>query len=448
MLAVLIAIFRHMPTSKAVSLATKLFRYVVSQFSELQSQGVSLEFLRHVPWLPLYRPISHVIPPFSELQDDTCLVSPLSSQPRARQSLVSAVMPLASVDLPSRDHPFVQYVEWHLPISVSSLVQQLKAVAKLFLALTTKPAALYLQELEHVIHEIYGHLDEQLAISPDLAEVLQRNVAGTEHVIWTGTQFVTPQQVALTCQLQIKPWAMKVPPKFAQFKHATQHIGFMKQFGAEHYLRIVSELHAQYGGTALSAKHLKQVLKIVTYLGREILTHGADHVPLDHVLVPTTAGVLKSARTVVYQSRDTTLGSQPLSHDLVHAEIAPEYCRALGIAPMDKLLLQDCIRPFGQVTDTSPIEYICPYIDIKCATDPSSPQRQELVHRLKNVLVDYPPSSLIAEMLQNAGTYCHHMLKIALTRSEQMTRVPRSSEWYTMRNNIRPISSHCPCTRC
>jgi hypothetical protein len=49
----------------------------------------------------------------------------------------------------------------------------------------------------------------------------------------------------------------------------------------------------------------------------------------------------------------------------------------LGIAPADKLLLQDCIRPFGQ--------------------------RQELVHRLKNVLNDYPAASLVLEMLQNAG---------------------------------------------
>lgn len=237
------------------------------------------------------------------------------------------MLPLAHVDLPPRDHPFVQYIEWHLPISVSILVQQLRAVAKLFLALPSKPSAQYLQDLEHVIHDIYAHLDEQLAISPDLAEVLQRNVSGTEHVIWTGTQFVAPQQVALKCELQIKPWAMSVPPKFAaQFKHVTQHIGFMKQFGAEHYLRILSELQAQYGGTPLSARHLKQVLKIVRHLGQEIIDHGADHVPLDHVLVPTTQGVLKSASTVIYKSRDTVLGTQPLTHDLVHAEIAPEYC--------------------------------------------------------------------------------------------------------------------------
>lgn len=79
-----------------MALAHKLFRYVVSQFSNLQSQAISLEFLRHVPWLPLYRPVSHVIPPFSELQDEVCLVSPLSSQPRARQSLVRHEIPLFS----------------------------------------------------------------------------------------------------------------------------------------------------------------------------------------------------------------------------------------------------------------------------------------------------------------------------------------------------------------
>lgn len=298
----------------------------------------------------LCRPISHVLPPFSELQDNICLVSPLSSQPRARQALVSAVLPLAHVDLPPRDHPFVQYVEWHLPISVSVLVQQLKAVTQLFLALpASKPSTPYLQDLEHVIREIYSHLDEQLARSPDLSEVLQRNVSGTEHVIWTGTTFAAPNQVALRCELQIKPWAMKVPKFAAQFKHLTEHVGFMKEFGAEHYCRILSELHAQYGGSPLSAKHLKQVQKIVRHLSAEILRHGADHVPLDHVLVPNSAGVLKSARTVMYQSRDSTaLGNHVLSHDLVHAEIVPEWCRALGIAPADKLLLQSCIKPFGR----------------------------------------------------------------------------------------------------
>jgi hypothetical protein len=127
--------------------------------------------------------------------------------------------------------------------------------------------------------------------------VLERNVSGTEHVIWTGTAFVAPLQVALRCALQVKPWAMRVPQFTAQFKHLTAHVGFMNEFGAEHYLRILSELHAQYGGTALSAKHLRQVLKIVRYLSAEILTRGADHVPLDHVLVPTTAGVLKSSCT-------------------------------------------------------------------------------------------------------------------------------------------------------
>lgn len=66
-------------------------------------------------------------------------------------------------------------------------------------------------------------------------------------------------------------------------------------------------------------------------------------------------------------------------------------------------MLHDCIRPFGQ--------------------------RQELVHRLKNVLNDYPPTSLIAEMLQNAGTSFTESegLKIALTRTAQTTQVPRSS---------------------
>lgn len=290
-----------------------------------------------------------MLPPFSELQDNICLVSPLSSQPRARQALVSAVLPLAHVDLPPRDHPFVQYVEWHLPISVSTLAQQLKAVAQLFLALPAKPSAAYVQDLEHVLCEIYGHVDEQLALSPDLAAVLQRNVSGTEHVIWTGTAFVAPNHVALRCTVQIKPWLMKVPKFVAQFKHLTQHVGFMIEFGAEHYCRVLSDLHAQYGGTPLSAAHLKHVLKIVRHLSAEIARHGADHVPLDHVLVPNSAAVLKSARTVMYQARDSAqVGGTQFTHDLVHAEIAPECCRVLGIAPADKLLLQTCVKPFGE----------------------------------------------------------------------------------------------------
>jgi hypothetical protein len=44
-----------MPAAQAVVLATKLFRYVVAQFSELQAQASSLEFLRDMSWLPLYR---------------------------------------------------------------------------------------------------------------------------------------------------------------------------------------------------------------------------------------------------------------------------------------------------------------------------------------------------------------------------------------------------------
>lgn len=49
------AIFRLMPGPLAAQFGGKLFRYVVSHFSELRAQSISLEFLRDSAWLPLYR---------------------------------------------------------------------------------------------------------------------------------------------------------------------------------------------------------------------------------------------------------------------------------------------------------------------------------------------------------------------------------------------------------
>ena len=286
------------------------------------------------------------------------------------------------------------------------VIEHFKHVINVYCSLQNKSEKI-IQETNAIVHDIYKCLDDELRKRKqgDLEQTdsdLKLTLSNVS-CVWTGTEFVSCDKVAMEWKLEHGPYLYRVPR--SHMMHLWEALEIKPAFIADDLIKALQEISNDYRSNELSCDCQKIVHDIISELNNCEVCH--EH-PV--IMLPDPNFVMHPASSLAYNDAPW-LPCGP-EHTYVHKAVSRDLAEKLGV----KMVRSELLHTFRH--SKRPIQ------------GQHFGQHEKLTTRIQGILKDYPfDVTILKELLQNAddakATKFHVILD---TRTHNGNRV-LSEKW-------------------
>ena len=223
--------------------------------------------------------------------------------------------------------------------------------------------------------------------------------------VWTGTDFIEPQVVAVKSTLK-GPYLFALPPSLINRKNLAKALGIKDKFSPEDIVGALRRMKNDFGFEPVDERCQKFLQHLIPEL--KAIEPSKE---LGDIMLPDTEYVMHKASDLAYN--DTPWCTPEEDYTFVNGIIPRELANKLNVKPVRSKRLERYASlatthfqgvPFGQ--------------------------REDLTQRIKNILREYPfDVTVLKELLQNADdAKANKMYVILDKRTHGQEKVP-SEEW-------------------
>ena len=234
------------------------------------------------------------------------------------------------------------------------------------------------------------------------------DISSLENCVWTGSNFVTPDVVALHW-VKNGPYLFQIPGILEDKRQLVATLGIKGQFSVYTYIETLEKIRDEYLCKPVDRDHQELLVVLLTMLSLRMEEEKRVDWRDLNCYLPDTNLVMKRATALEYNDANWQIEDES-GAAFVHHSISRDTAIKLGVRPIRAKILDEYEDTYYEGEEFG--------------------QSEELTQRIKNILEDYPlDMTVLKELLQNADdAKANKMLVILDKRTHGKSRVP-SDEW-------------------
>ena len=299
---------------------------------------------------------------------------------------------------------------------------------KLFLKLYSQYKKIGISVVEYIestCHYVYNYLEAELQKQTSQSTCTSESVYDEvskfkcEPFVWSGSQFVSPQIVALEWTKD-GPFLFKPHPMLLQHKHLMKSLGIGCQFSINKLIETFRTM-LEVLGTKIPKKCYPVVIDMLELFNKSE-NIGFNEQIVEKVVLPNDDYRLYSVNKLAFN--DTAwIKVHVDAQNFVHKNLSRSAAISLGVRPVRDVFLDPykCKESSEQMS-------------LECSSDGVEKlpfgQKESLTDRIKNILRDYPLDvTLLKEFLQNADDAKASKVFVILDKRQHSGKFVPSDKW-------------------
>ena len=303
---------------------------------------------------------------------------------------------------------------------------------KLFLKLYSQYRKIGISAVEYIestCRYVYKYLEAELQKQTSQSTCTSESVYDElskfkcEPFVWSGSQFVSPQIVALEWTKD-GPFLFKPHPMLLQHKHLMKSLGIGGQFSINKLIETFRTM-LEVLGTKIPKKCYPVVLDMLELFNKSE-NNGFNERIVEKVVLPNHDYHLYSVNKLAFNDNPWIKVD---TQNFVHKNLSRSAAISLGVRPVRDVFLDVYKESSKQLHSQSSEQ-----MSLECSSDGVEKlpfgQKESLTDRIKNILRDYPLDvTLLKEFLQNADDAKASKVFVILDKRQHNGKFVPSDKW-------------------
>ena len=291
--------------------------------------------------------------------------------------------------------------------SVAKHLQHIQVAAYQHLALTSDNVHAVKKWIQKGTSEIYMFFESELSRSTSESSKLR--TLQDAKCIWTGEEFVSPQNVTVSKDWNIPgPILYRLPDTLKSKEKLIKALNITDRFSKEKLLKALKDLHSSHCDKPIGSTQIKLVKGILSQLNDDI----ADDDEVVFSFLPDKNSIMRETSLLVYNDAQWCKVDSSIEYYVVHYEVSRPIALKLGVKPIRSKALE------GYESSDQHFDGV------------EFGQGEKLTERIKGILNEYPfDITIVKELLQNADDAKAKKLYFILDKRSHSCKKLPSPEW-------------------